>query len=51
METKAVRSAKDIINHSSDFQLVNVFDTPGYKNEYLTRIAINTFAKISKYKN
>ena len=31
METKAVRSAKDIINHSSDFQLVNVFDTPGYK--------------------
>lgn len=50
MESKSVQSAKDFINHSSDFQLVNVFDTPGYKNEYLSRIAINTFAKISKYK-
>ncbi|SHK31457.1 AAA family ATPase [Epilithonimonas mollis] len=50
MESRSVQSAKDFINHSSDFQLVNVFDTPGYKNEYLSRIAINTFAKISKYK-
>ena len=50
MENKKTESAKNYVNHSADYQLAHVFDFPGYKNEYLTRIAINTFSKISKYK-
>lgn len=47
MESGEVRNAKDYINHSADFQLANIFESPGYKNEYLSRIALSTFAKVS----
>jgi predicted ATPase len=50
METGEVRNAKDYINNSVDFQLANIFNSPGFKNEYLTRIALNTFSKVSKKK-
>lgn len=50
MENKSIEVAKNFVNNSSDFQLANVFNFPGYKNEYLTRIAVNTFSKISKNK-
>ncbi len=50
METGNVTNAKYLINHSADFQLANIFNSPGYKNEYLTRVALNIFAKVSKRK-
>lgn len=50
METGVTREATDFINNSIDFQLANVFNSPGYKNEYLSRIALNIFVKVSKKK-
>lgn len=37
-----------IANNSADFQLANVFNTPGFKNEYLGRIAFLLFLKWEK---
>lgn len=50
METKEIYSGKDVYRKSIDFQLANVFDTPGFGNEYLNRIALSTFLKIGKNK-
>ena len=50
LEKRDIHSSENYINNSVDFQLVNVFNNPGFKNEYLLRLAINTFARISKYK-
>lgn len=50
MESGESRNALEFINHSADFQLANVFDSPGFKNEYLSRIALNIFTKVSKRK-
>lgn len=50
MESGRIENASKFINNSSDFQLANVFDSPGFKNEYLSRIAINIFTKVSKRK-
>lgn len=49
-ETGQMTHAKNFVGHSSDFQLANVFNSPGFKNEYLSRIALNIFAKVSKNK-
>lgn len=38
--------ASDHAKRSSDFQLVEVFDTPGYKNEYLARICLTALQMI-----
>ncbi len=50
METAKVKSAASLINKSVDFQLAQVFKSPGFKNEYLSRIALNLFVKIGKNK-
>jgi len=50
LETGKTINAREYIRHSSDFQLANVFNSPGFKNEYLSRIALNIFAKVSKNK-
>lgn len=50
MEDGVTRHANDYINNSVDYQLANIFDSPGYKNEYLSRIGLNIFAKVSKRK-
>jgi predicted ATPase len=50
MESAKLTDADLIINHSADFQLANIFDSPGFKNEYLIRIGLSTFAKVSKNK-
>lgn len=50
METGNAKKSTDFINNSVDFQLANIFDSPGYKNEYLSRIALNIFAKVNKKK-
>ena len=50
MESGITKLADDFINNSIDFQLANIFNSPGYKNEYLSRIALNIFTKVSKRK-
>ncbi|MGI2167447.1 AAA family ATPase [Shewanella oncorhynchi] len=50
MDTGIAVSAVDFVNKSADFQLVNVFKSPGFRNEYLSRIALNVFTKVSKRK-
>ncbi len=41
---------EEISEMSADYQLAYVFKEPGYKNEYLTRIALTTFTNVSKNK-
>jgi len=43
-------NANDLINKSSDYQLAHVFNEPGSRNEYLTRIALNVINNYSKNK-
>jgi len=50
MEDGVARSASDYSQRSIDFQLAEVFDAPGFRNEYLSRIALNAFARVSKTK-
>ncbi|GCG56121.1 TPA: hypothetical protein RPM74_004842 [Escherichia coli] len=44
-------NAKDYNNRSSDYQLAELFDFPGFQNEYILRTAINLFAKIRANKS
>lgn len=48
MEDGVAHPADDFTSRSVDYQLALVFKAPGFKNEYLSRIAINTFAKVGK---
>ncbi|MFN3770338.1 MAG: AAA family ATPase [Ectopseudomonas guguanensis] len=51
MSSGIARHAREFTHRSIDFQLAEVFNAPGYKNEYLSRIALNAFAKVSKNKH
>ncbi|MCL1078148.1 ATP-binding protein [Parashewanella spongiae] len=37
-------------NRSSDFQLTELFDAPGYRNEYISRLAFGLLSKVKKQK-
>lgn len=50
MEDGIARNANDYSQRSIDFQLAEVFNAPGFRNEYLSRIALNAFARVSKTK-
>lgn len=50
MEDGIAQNAVEYINKSSDFQLAKLFGAPGFKNEYLSRIAVNLFSKVSSNK-
>jgi predicted ATPase len=50
MESRKIINAREVNYNSADFQLANIFNSPGFRNEYLSRIAINTFFKVSKNK-
>lgn len=50
MEDGIARNASDYSQRSIDFQLAEVFNAPGFRNEYLSRIALNAFAKVSRTK-
>lgn len=50
METNKLIDASIFVNNSYDFQLASLFETPGFKNEYLSRIALNIFSKVSRNK-
>ncbi|RAJ79291.1 putative ATP-binding protein involved in virulence [Chitinophaga dinghuensis] len=50
MDTASITDAAELINNSVDFQLAQVFKSPGFKNEYLSRLAFNLFVKVGKHK-
>ncbi len=50
MEDAEINNANQYLNNSIDFQLASLFKTPGFKNEYLSRIAFTIFSKVGKYK-
>lgn len=50
MEDGSARNASEFAQRSIDFQLAEVFHAPGYRNEYLGRLALNCFARVSKTK-
>lgn len=48
MDENITFNAKKYINHSSDYQLANLFKVPGFRNEYLNRESINLLSTISQ---
>ncbi len=50
MENGEAMKASDFINKSADYQLATLFDYPGFKNEYLTRIALSIMTKVANSK-
>ncbi len=50
LEHGLIHDASEFIHNSADFQLARLFDSPGFKNEYLSRIALNIFSRVSKRK-
>ncbi|MDU3351899.1 MAG: AAA family ATPase, partial [Clostridium sp.] len=51
MTESEIINAKDYNNRSSDYQLAELFEFPGFQNEYILRTAINLFAKIRANKS
>jgi hypothetical protein len=47
MDESKTYSGEDYSKKSSDYQLVEAFRTPGYKNEYLTREALTVISQLS----
>lgn len=50
MDNKELKNAKYYANNSIDFQLANIFNSPGFKNEYLSRISFSIISKYAKNK-
>lgn len=50
MEDGIPRRSREFSNKSIDYQLAALFNAPGFKNEYLSRIALNIFIKVAKEK-
>jgi predicted ATP-binding protein involved in virulence len=50
MDDAEINNANQYLNNSIDYQLASLFKTPGFKNEYLSRIAFIIFSKVGKYK-
>lgn len=50
VEDGIAHRASEFSKRSVDFQLATVFNAPGFKNEYLSRIALNTFLEVAKAK-
>ena len=48
MEDHQIHRAAEFSGRSVDFQLASVFNAPGYKNEYLLRMALGAFTDLSK---
>lgn len=50
MESGLAQDAELYAHRSIDFQLAEVFKAPGFRNEYLSRLALNIFARVSRSK-
>ncbi|MDF3696464.1 ATP-binding protein, partial [Enterobacter hormaechei] len=51
LENDELTSSVDNSFRSAGYQLAEVFDAPGYRNEYITKLAINLFSKVKKNKS
>lgn len=51
MDDMELKNGHEMANNSVDFQLANVFNTPGFKNEYLARISFSIISKVGKTKH
>jgi predicted ATPase len=49
IQNNELLNAYEYIRKSSDFQLANLFEAPGFKNEYLTRVLISFLTDPSLY--
>ena len=50
MSDSSIMNAVDSFHKSADYQLAAIFNTPGYSNEYLNRIALNVFVRVGRSK-
>jgi predicted ATP-binding protein involved in virulence len=50
MDNREIKEANEFINQSIDYQLANVFNSPGFKNEYLSRLIFSIMSKVAKSK-
>ncbi|WP_267406087.1 MULTISPECIES: ATP-binding protein [unclassified Chryseobacterium] len=50
MDNQELMNANEYANNSIDFQLANIFNSPGFKNEYLSRISFSIISKVGKTK-
>lgn len=50
METGNFENSREYQHRSADYQLAAIFKAPGHRNEYLNRIALNTFVKVGRSK-
>lgn len=51
LETMEMHHSIEYFHKSADFQLANIFNTPGYNNEYLIRISLVILSKLTKNEN
>lgn len=50
LENDELTSSEENSLRSADYQLAEVFDAPGYRNEYITKLSIDLFARVKKNK-
>lgn len=50
METGVAHPSSEFARNSIDYQLATLFKAPGFKNEYLSRLALNIFMGVAKNK-
>jgi len=48
LSTGHFHAVADLSEKSADYQLAEVFHSPGFQNEYLNRMAVNLLAKVAK---
>lgn len=48
LETMEMHNSTEYFHKSADFQLANIFNAPGYNNEYLIRISLVILSKLAK---
>ncbi|HDY92275.1 MAG TPA: ATP-binding protein [Pseudoalteromonas sp.] len=50
IQQNSLLDASEHYLRSSDYQLVNVFESPGHSNEYLLKISMHIYSKVKTYK-
>ncbi|WP_421854548.1 AAA family ATPase [Marinomonas sp.] len=50
LSTREIICGRDLNHKSADYQLTEVFGSPGHMNEYLSRICFNLLAKLKTHK-
>lgn len=50
IQKNSLSDASEHYLRSSDYQLVNVFESPGHSNEYLLKISMHIYSKVKTYK-